>query len=403
MPAYQTFVAALLCFVALPVAGWGQEVRVKSIVVETPLDAPGPNTYWMQARGDRIPAHVTDGNAQAAIDVITMQLIERGGTHMYHGLSSMWSDDQGKTWHGPQADPALDRRTMPSGLIEVPVDMTPKWHEKSGKLLVTGATFWLDPKIKKHAPGGGSDIAYTVYDVGTHTWSSWKKVALPDEARFHFARSGCSQRYDLANGDVLLPIYFDGTGNDSRHSVMVLRCRFDGETLSVVEEGNKLSIDVQRGFVEPSLTKFCDTFYLTLRNDEGAYVTTSEDGLHFGEPKPWTFDDGKPLGSYNTQQHWVTHSDGLFLAYTRKGADNDDIFRHRAPLFLAQVDPQRLVVLRETEQVLLPKLSDGFGNFGICNITPHETWAIAGRSRAKEGEPSLYIARIEWTTPNAAP
>ena len=45
----------------------------------------------------------------------------------------------------------------------------------------------------------------------------------------------------------------------------------------------------------------------------------------------WTFDDGSELGNYNTQQHWVTHSDGLFLVYTRRGADNDDIARHRAP------------------------------------------------------------------------
>ena len=41
--------------------------------------------------------------------------------------------------------------------------------------------------------------------------------------------------------------------------------------------------------------------------------------------REWRFDDGSPLGSYNTQQHWVTVGGGLFLVYTRKGADNDHI------------------------------------------------------------------------------
>jgi hypothetical protein len=81
-------------------------------------------------------------------------------------------------------------------------------------------------------------------------------------------------------------------------------------------------------------------YYLTLRNDVRGYVSVSDDGLHFAEPKPWTFDDGAELGSYNTQQHWLAHRDGLFLVYTRRGANNDHIVRHRAPLFMARVDPK---------------------------------------------------------------
>ena len=64
---------------------------------------------------------------------------------------------------------------------------------------------------------------------------------------------------------------------------------------------------------------------MTMRNDKKGFVAVSDDGLHFGPIKPWTFDDGSELGSYNTQQKWVTHSDGLFLVYTRRGVDNDEI------------------------------------------------------------------------------
>jgi hypothetical protein len=155
-------------------------------------------------------------------------------------------------------------------------------------------------------------------------------------------------------------------------------------------------VDFGRGFSEPSLAWFGNTYYLTIRNDRRGYVATSSDGLHFTTPKPWTFDDGSELGSYNTQQHWVTHRTGLYLAYTRRGASNDDIFRHRASVFIAQVDPTNPRVIRSTERLALLKLQSGFGNFGVCNVTADETWITAGRRGAKPGEPSVYIARIRW-------
>jgi hypothetical protein len=139
---------------------------------------------------------------------------------------------------------------------------------------------------------------------------------------------------------------------------------------------------------------------LTLRADEGAYIARSKDGLHFGEPRPWKFDDGQLLGSCNTQQHWVTHSDGLYLAYTRRGAGNDKIPRHRAPLFIARVDPERLVVERATEQILLPNLGYAFGNFGVGHVTPQETWVIDCLTRAPAGSPSVYLAKIRWSNAN---
>ena len=73
----------------------------------------------------------------------------------------------------------------------------------------------------------------------------------------------------------------------------VVRCRFNGQTLSYVEHGDELTIPVQRGFVEPSLA-FCNgRYFLTLRNDEAGYVTSGSNGLHFDEPIPWCLDDGQ--------------------------------------------------------------------------------------------------------------
>ena len=68
---------------------------------------------------------------------------------------------------------------------------------------------------------------------------------------------------------------------ERQHSATVVRCRFDGETLRYVEHGDEMTINVQRGFTEPSLAQLKGRFFLTLRNDEHGHVTSGPDGLRF--------------------------------------------------------------------------------------------------------------------------
>jgi hypothetical protein len=110
----------------------------------------------------------------------------------------------------------------------------------------------------------------------------------------------------------------------------------------------------------------------------------------------------------------VTHSDGLFLVYTRRGANNDHVFRHRAPIFLAQVDPEKLHVVRSTERVLIPERGAGLGNsYGVTEINEHETWVTTAEwMQGPKGilmpgneygsDNSLFAAKIFWKTPNGA-
>jgi hypothetical protein len=179
-------------------------------------------------------------------------------------------------------------------------------------------------------------------------------------------------------------------------------------------QGNELSIETDRGLGEPSLTRFGNRYYLTLRHDKAGYVATSDDGLHYGAPVKWTWDDGRELGNYNTQQHWVTHSDALYLVYTRRGANNDHVFRHRAPLFIGQVDPDKLCVLRDTERILVPERGARLGNFGVTEVSPAETWVtVAEWMQTNPPKPfdytipmkygsnnAVFAARIRWKTPN---
>lgn len=390
----------LLAFAShAPTRSFAETPLIGSIDISTVLTAPADDTFWMQARPAVLPGKGTLPKA-----VITLQKTERMGTHMYHGLEALWSEDLGQTWSGPTPLKEVERIIHTNGLLEAPVDMTPQLHQKTGKILVTGATFWQDPKVHHDVRGGPSDTAYTVYNPATEQWSTWQRMAMPPTQKFHFSRAGCTQRLDLENGEILLPIYFRPQGSDIA-SAAVVRCTFDGTQLRYVEHGTELTVtnvnpNIRKGAHEPSLAVFRGKYFLTIRNDERGYVASSQDGLHFGQPKRWSFEDGTELGSYNTQQHWVTHSDALFLAYTRRGANNDNIARHRAPLFIARVDPDRMVVERATERVLLPNLGDEFGNFGICNATPDETWVVDCLVNAPAGKPNVFLSKIHWSKPN---
>ena len=370
-------------------------------------------TEWFQPRIGIIPPTTA---------VLTMTRARLWGSDIFTALQEMRSDDLGVTWSHPIVHATVDRRII-NGLEVCPADLTPGWHQATGRLLATGSTAVYEPGEKGGLVANNRvtrDISYTVYDNATRTWSEWRTLQLPDRERFFWASAGCSQRVDPPGGDILLPVSRmdrDSVGDDfwkGCFATTVLRCSFDGEELRYLEHGDEMSVPEPRGLYEPSLTFFEGRYFLTLRNDLRGYVTAGEDGLHFAEPVPWVFDDGEELGSYNTQQHWVTHSDGLFLTYTRRGADNDHVIRHRAPLFMAQVDPERLCVLRDTERILVPDKGAQLGNFGTVNASAAESWVVTSEgmhgdatdpmnlelTESRGANNRVWLARIRWNRPN---
>ena len=315
----------LVCVAVGAVAETPIDYRVQLEVVSNGYDG---KTCWVHPRAGAIPG-------QTPSVVLTMQKLLLTGSDVFFALNEMRSDDLGKNWSGPKEHAAtLGRRDESNGVVVAACDFSPKWHAKSGKLLGIGHTVrYLNDKVISDR---SRETCYSVYDEANRSWSKWTTLAMPEDPKFYNAGAGCVQRVDLPNGEILLPIYFKAR-DEKHYRVTVLRCAFDGQSLSMLEQGNELAVEIDRGLAEPSLTRFDDRYFLTLRNDQAGYVTTSRDGLQFDPPRMWRFDDGTDLGNYNTQQHWVTHRDGLFLIYTRRGAKNDHVFRHRAPLFMAHV------------------------------------------------------------------
>lgn len=372
------------------------------------LDSPtrrfDGKSCWCHPRAGIVPG-AGQGNDPAV--VLTMNTLDLSGSDVFKALYGMRTDDLGQTWTKPKELETMAVRYEEIDGVTRPVavsDYWPAWHAASKTLLGTGHTVVYTPEWKVRHPRP-RHVTYSAYDVDQAAWRPWQKMELPADGTYHDAGAGSTQRVDLEDGTILLPIYLRPPESNSK--VTIAKCTFNGEELKFVEHGNVLSRDDKtRGLHEPSLAQFQGRFFLTLRNDLRGYVTSSKDGLNFKPYKEWMFDDGKPLGNYNTQQHWVTHSDGLFLVYTRRGANNDHVFRHRAPLFMAQVDPEKLVVLRETEQVLVPERGARLGNFGVVDVTPDETWVTVSEWMQPRGvekygsDGSLFIARIHWQQPN---
>lgn len=354
---------------------------------------------WVHPKAGAIPG-------KRPVVVMTMQSLLLSGSDVFGPLNEMRTDDLGQTWTGPVEHANLGRRPEPEDVQVGVCDFTPSWHATTQKLLGTGHTVRY---LGDHIVRGRRrrETSYAVYDAEKHVWSDWDVVKMPDmEEKFFSAGAGCAQRYDEPNGDLLIPLYFHDGINPHR-AATVMRCRFDGQKLTYVEHGSEHTVPSHRGCLEPSLTKFDGRYFMTIRHGDGhGYVTVSRDGLDYRPPQPWRWDDGTELSTGDTQQHWITHSDGLYLAFTYKRDDNGHVFRHRAPLFCARVDPDRLQLVRESLLVLVPERGARLGNFQVVHVTPEETWVTVAEWMQPVGcekygsDNSVYAARIVWKKPN---
>lgn len=363
-----------------------------------------PNFCWFHPRVAAIPGSGVNG-APSVIMTIQKHLVV---SDFYSGMYYMRSDNLGKTWTDPVEIPELKWQYEAEGTTVSVADVTPGWHQPTGKLIAIGIKVRYSKAGKQLLDKPRShDAAYSVFDPKTDKWTPWQMIAnVPEhDSKFFLLNPGCVQWLVKPDGRILLPVYFSGP-EKNRSSVTVLECSFDGTTLSYTRHGDELSIDDGRGLGEPSLTFYKNKYYLTLRNDSRAYVTTSKDCLHWAPIKEWKFDDGKELGSYNTQAHWLTHSKGLFLSYTRRGANNDHIARNRAPLFIAEVDSENLRVIRSTEKILIPERGVMLGNFGAAPITERESWVtdaefiVGDKPHPKGADGSVWVARVIWSKKN---
>lgn len=354
---------------------------------------------WFHPRPCMVPA---EGGPLA---LMTLQSI--GGSDVFGPVHWSASADFGRTWSVPVPIAGLGRRDLEGDRQVGVCDVVPEYHPPTRSVLAVGHNVYYEggPLARPQGP------RWPVYVVRgpDGRWSDPRRLEWDDPRATAIYTCGCSQRVTLDGGDVLVPLSF-GTEGMPR-AVATARCSFDGRELLIRQVGPELTSTSGRGLLEPSLARLDGRVYLTIRAEDGrGYVSSSDDGLRWEPQRPWCWDDGEPLAMSTTQQHWLPHSDGLFLVYTRKDAENVNVMRWRAPLYLAEVDRESLRLIRSSERVALPLIGDGvddaehvarMGNFHTVAAAPGESWLTVGETLPADGwRGDTLLARVRWSRPN---
>lgn len=357
-------------------------------------DGSGPT--WFHPRACMVP-----GQGGPA-GFMTLQPIL--GSDHFGPLHWMTTADLGRTWTTPEPVPPLGRVPQGDGGEEGVCDVVPEWHPPTSSVLALGHNvFYKGPKFSKDQPPRWP--VYAVWRDGR--WGPRRRLEWDDPRGATIYTNGCGQRITLPDGDILLALRFAASPAQPR-TVASAVCGFDGETLTIRRVGDEIRHDAGRGLHEPSLVRFDGRFLVTIRAEDGrGYVAASEDGLTWRPKQAWAWDDGEPLETSTTQQHWLARSGRLYLVYTRRDATNVNVFRWRSPLWMAEVDPGTLRLRRTSERVVLPLVGDGvndpdrvaiMGNFHVTQAAPDESWITVGEWQPRNGiRGDLLLARIRWS------
>ena len=293
--------------------------------------------------------------------------IQTIGSGDYFGpVEYSFSDDHGQNWSKPAAIPELGwikQENSPAeyqGVCDTVVNHDPQ-HDCM--VFLGHSVFYKDDRfMDTQGTWNKEDTAPELRRRGCYSVllpdGSWTPRALlepPEFANHVIFMCGCGQRIVHKNGEWLIAFY----GRESLATpycfVTVCRLKFNGRKFEFIERGNLLELHNNRGLLEPSLLEFGGQTLITLRAEDGhAYWSKSSDGLHYDPIQPWKFDDGTFLETSSTQQHWLFKQDKLFLSYTRKNEVNSQLVRFRAPLYIAEVNPLTMELIKSTEQVVFP-------------------------------------------------
>ncbi len=313
---------------------------------------------------------------------------------VFYDIAYSVSTDNGDSWSALERIPQYQWKTLPDGYEGMLIDPVPIYHPQSGKVILFGMAQSYDLKssnYKKH-----NYPAYATYDPVTKQWSAdWYLLNWPGT----YGHTGSVYPYilDDSAGTILWPYNpLDGTG-----TLKVMQISFDGSSLTYLGEGTPVGNtggNGNRSGIEPSLTSWNGEFFMTMRDDLQNRLAKSTDGLHWQNAVPLQWDDGTLVeGSMNTQMHWINRPDGLYLVYTRKDNTNLDIFRYRAPLWMAKVDPITLQLQKDSERVVMGITSDRaqLGNFGTYDVSP--TLSIVSSNEWNSVVPNrAIVSLIHW-------
>ena len=339
-----------------------------------------PEFHWTIPRATAFPG--ADGKTEL---LMTLSKKGRTGTDIYRGLAFTTSKDEGNTWEA-LTDLPYAPRPLHEGIVGMFGATVPVFHAKSGKMLLlgncVGYTGYGTPKVKLT---GLRFPAYAVYDPKVRKWSD-NYTVLTDQEN---ANTTSGFPWMLENGTFLWPC----------NGGQILKASFDGEKITILERSPVIEGlgKVVKNTGEYHLTKLGDRFYLAMRCPDHNRIAASKDGLHFDPAVDLCWDDGTMVPSTATQMRWVRQQGRLYLVYTRTNESSKGIFRDRAPLWMAEMDPATLRLKKNTELIAVPisPSRDDLGNFGTMYMSEELSLITTSEfGRTPKSNSRVYVTRI---------
>ncbi len=349
--------------------------------------------------GKKCYVHARVASVNENYHFMTMQYLDVSGVDSVYPL--VYLENFGSDWTEPKDVDTV--KEDENGNVSLLCDATPIYHDATEKIVIYGYVVTYQQDRITAVNMDKYYIGYYVFDIKTKNISELKRVEIPQTYPTGMTVASAQSVID-DNGNILMPVEIFST--EKFHiSTAVARFLFDGEKLEFFSISNVLQCSAPRGLYEGSLIKLNSKYYLTMRNDEHGYFSVSGDGEHFFEAQIWRWDSGEILENYNTQQHWLTLGERLYLVYTRKAENNGHVFRHRAPLFIAEVDTEKMCLIKDTEKIAVPERGARLGNFGANQINKNKAFITVGEwmqfeGRGKYGEQygsdnSIFVTAIE--------
>ena len=343
-------------------------------IIVNELSVPG-NKQWFHPAFSRYGAEGLFFSAQ-----------EFSGADCYGDPVFSICSGNGNSIPEPGEIPPFVRSFRADGLIEAVADIRPFEVAEQTVAILGCSTFyhdrgcaeWREKESSVSIPKNDAVCCFRYPD------GHWSEAFLLDVDGIHSGfRTACTQICQTPDGDWIIPFYAESGRRCEMFGyfsacfyALTVKYRFNGEKFVFLEKGDPLDIPVGRGFCEPSVTMGRNgMYYLTLRAEDGhGYTAYSGDGLHWSDPVPWHWDNGSELEMSSTQQHFLSLQGKQYLVYTRRDEENQEIFRYRAPLYVAEADPFTGSLKRETEQIVFARQQlDGeealYGNFHVAQLS----------------------------------
>ena len=361
-------------------------MSITKIERQTVLKGRKNNQCWFSPLMCMIPSDVGDDSPIVHVHVTQQVANDLGPMHILRTSNS------GKSWSLPAESLRLEKIPYDDDSFESPT-LAPLYHNKTRKLLGYGNTVFSRDKMLDSGVKGEA-LAYdrlperknifAVWDEGQGDWDNWQQMCVDkriyENGITDILVQPCNQAVELGDGTILLPAVVEHKDIEFNRATTLV-CEFDGVNFVITDIGSLVGIDKPGGLHEPSIIRFNEKFYMTIRSDCAdfrMYLSESDDGVDWQGISAWRWDDGSEVETENTQQHWLELAGEVYLVYTRVSEMSNGVFRSRAPLFIAKVDTDKMCLIRESEQIVFPAKDARMGNFTVGNISANQAWVMTG-------------------------